>query len=798
MNNDTNCKPILIACFLSLCIINAKAQTTGVNNLDGKLKAYGVKNLTPVLFVHFDKNVYTGNENVWFTGYLFGADYSRYSLLSLVLVKDDDRSVILENKFLVKNGLSFGKTTIPDSLAPGNYSFIATTNRLRNGLPEVVFTQPVTIKSSEAPIINASLNPVDTGANKTMQKVMLLVSFTGTAKPLASVPGSYYVGNAANPVLWGYFSTKAGQYIFEVPSRLFSQGNNTLHVPISYKGQNVELSIDLPTKEGYASVAFYPEGGNMVSGIPGVVGFEVRNSKAVAISATAFLYEGTKIIDTLQSNSYGLGKFTLTPTAGSNYYVKLYNLNKADTAYQLPKAIATGPALSISHTVVNDTLAVTIRDSRKEKLYLIGHNYKQVFFAQPVDMTAGIKHIKFIIKDIPKGLAQLTLTDSTGRPFAERSMFAHFDKRIPVSIATDKSEYKTREKVNVKIRLDSPLPDSGFVSVACVQESRLSINKKNDIESYFYLKNDLGNLPARDTYIDNTEADRNFLENILLIKGWSRYKWTDVLKAGPQDTVLNYQDLAFKGRVTEAGDKLNFNGPATETVPDAPVTLTALRNPAILIKTDKMGNFALSHTDLLTDSNKQAEFVAVATNPKKFRIHLSDPYSDVNELLAWKLLPINVNDRSQQNTAELALPQKDHAINLKEVKIKGDHDDDGIFAALGRGQTLEFGDTWLETGVKEGLISVGFRKDYVIIGRATYMLSLTGINAPREFYRDNQVTGVPDYQSTLYWKHLAGISSIKNAELSFNTGDITGNFRIVVQGVTTGDVTYGEAAFTVK
>ena len=155
-----NCKPILIALFLPLCIINAKAQTTGVNNLDDKLKAYGIKTHTPVLFVHFDKNVYAGNENVWFTGYLFGADYSRYNLLSLALVKDDDRSVILENKFLVKNGLSFGKATIPDSLAPGNYSFIATTNRLKNGLARSgCYPCPLPLNRAEAPTYSASLRP---------------------------------------------------------------------------------------------------------------------------------------------------------------------------------------------------------------------------------------------------------------------------------------------------------------------------------------------------------------------------------------------------------------------------------------------------------------------------------------------------------------------------------------------------------------------------------------------------------------------------------------------------------------
>ena len=98
-----------------------------------------------------------------------------------------------------------------------------------------------------------------------------------------------------------------------------------------------------------------------------------------------------------------LGRRSLLPKADSRYYVKLYTpKNKVDTTYQLPQAITGGPALSISHAVVNDTLSVTIKDNQKEKLFLIGHNYKQLFFAQPVDMTTSVKRIRFVLKDIKK------------------------------------------------------------------------------------------------------------------------------------------------------------------------------------------------------------------------------------------------------------------------------------------------------------------------------------------------------------------------------------------------------------
>ncbi len=760
---------------------------TNIDSLNHKINLYGIKNQSPALFLHFDKNVYTNNENVWFTAYMLNvADYKLYNILSVELVKNDDRSVILENKFMLKGGLAFGNTIIPDSLSPGNYSFIATTNRLKNGQPEVVFMQPVTIKTADQAGYIASLNPVDTSINSTQQKVMLLVSFVNTAKPPSSVPATYYVGNAAHPVLRGFIKTKSGQYVFNIPSKLLSDGNNMLHVQVQYKGETKELSIVLPAIQKPAIAAFYPEGGNLVTNIQSTIGWEVKSTAGAPLKVSALLYEDRKIIDTLSTNSYGLGKFTLTPKADNSYYVKLYGVNKKDTLYKLPAALTQGPAISLTNALVNDTLTVNLKDNQKEKLYLVGHNYKQVFFATPVAMTIANKTVRFIIKDIPKGLTQLTVTDSTGRLFAERTFFAHYDRKAQLQIVTDKNEYAPRQKVNVKIKLNTSMPDSGFVSVACVQENRIELKKKNDIESYFYLKNDLGDLPVRETYLANTEADKQFLENILLIKGWSRYTWTDMLKTQPKDTVFRYAELAFKGRVTQFEKPLN-----------ARVDLVNMHNPINLVATGKTGFFTLTNNDLLVDSGKKAVFIVKAPDPRVYTLRLADPYTDVNELIAGELEPRNYSLSGQQSTQDMRLADNEHAINLKEVKINDNSDDSFYDTAGGDDQS---GHTYTITrierfqGRKEAVI-----KTYYTYAPAQYMLQLNGINKAQEFYLPDYSKNPAEqqYLSTLYWKHLVKISSVRNAELSFYTGDIAGRFKIVIQGITGDDVTYGETTFNV-
>jgi len=184
-------------------------------------------------------------------------------------------------------------------------------------------------------------------------------------------------------------------------------------------------------------------------------------------------------------------------------------------------------------------------------------------------------------------------------------------------------------------------------------------------------------------------------------------------------------------------------------------------------------------------------------NPKDYGIHLADPYTDINELLAGQLEPKDYSTIEQQNSHDMELADNERAIHLKEVKINGNNDDSFYDVSGKKGVQIELGVQFM---IPKRLGNNFFMQNYMpIIGLTTYILRFNGINGAQEFYPADYSKKLEEkqYLSTLYWKHLVKISSVKDAELSFYTGDITGKFKIVIQGITGNDVTYGETTFNV-
>ncbi len=784
------------------------------DSLANKLELYGHKTQSPILFIHFDKNIYTNNENVWFTAYfLHISDKKAYKVLSVALVREDDHLMAFNEKFMVNNGLAFGNTVIPDSTAAGNYSFIAYGNRLLNGKPDVLFTQSITIKRNAQSGYVASLSPLDTLLAHAQQKVMLTVLNTDLKKKAPRTEVSYYLGNNAHPVVKGDVKiTPVGQYLFDIPSAMLRQGENRLHVRVRQADEVKDLNIDLPAQPAPFIVGFFPEGGNLVSGLKNVVAWEVKSHSGQGLAAGAILYEDKTIIDTIHTNSYGLGKFSLTPKANAVYRVKLVGLNKKDSLYNLPAAVSHIPVMSVPAAVAGNLLSIEFYTDKPQLVYLNLHNYARLFSSTPISLQLGEKKISVLLDDMPKGLTQATITDSLGRPLAERLFFAHYDKRPNLQIRTDKASYQSREKITLSLKLDNAsLPDSGLVSIACIQENRLSANNKNDIESYFYLKSQLGDLPVRESYMG--KADNSFLEDILLIKGWRRYTWLDMLKTTPADTMDKSSDLIFKGLVTRNGSKIR-----------EPVEVVNASGPLQLIPTDSAGNFTLDAEKLLIQRNKKLNiFVNKDVKQETFLVRLVDPYLATSEKLINELVFPDRNLPQQLNTQLLQMTGIQRAINLKEVKIEGKKDNLSYGQGYRRGPNA-CGDYVCRYQILNCAYHSGEPDNFQPIKGTRYFIDdqspqtlvysgctielkkqdamntlPTGIYAAQEFYPSDlsQPNSPPEYMSTLYWKYLAKVTSSNTAEFSFYSNDITGRFKIVVQGLTTRDMVYGEQTFEV-
>ncbi|RZL53055.1 MAG: hypothetical protein EOO93_21415, partial [Pedobacter sp.] len=109
-------KNLFAALIIIFFSIKLNAQVNKVDSIANVLERFSLQNKSSTLFIHFDKNVYTNNDQVWFTGYLLKTitDISNYNTLYLSLVNNADSAVVLQQKFLIDDGFVLGSLTLPD------------------------------------------------------------------------------------------------------------------------------------------------------------------------------------------------------------------------------------------------------------------------------------------------------------------------------------------------------------------------------------------------------------------------------------------------------------------------------------------------------------------------------------------------------------------------------------------------------------------------------------------------------------------------------------------------------------
>ncbi|RYE20851.1 MAG: hypothetical protein EOP45_10415 [Sphingobacteriaceae bacterium] len=227
------------------------------------------------------------------------------------------------------------------------------------------------------------------------------------------------------------------------------------------------------------------------------------------------------------------------------------------------------------------------------------------------------------------------------------------------------------EKVHLKLKLQGTDTSKvkGLVSVACIQDNRLELKKLNDIESYFYLKHDLGDLPLKENYLGNTNADKNYLENVLLVKGWRNYTWPELLEAKGKDTIGITSSPVFAGQVSN-GNKLIKKPKFVVIVSDS---------LSHIINTTAEGNFEITNNYLIAEQDKKVRFMINSTSSDSYELNLTDPYTAIHNTLAQHYNPQNFELAAYtQNTETVNMKGFERAIRLKGVTILA-HKDNSLY-----------------------------------------------------------------------------------------------------------------------
>ncbi len=797
--------------FFIFSFSKSKAQETGLDSIASNLHHYGLRHNTSKLFIHFDKNVYTNNDKVWFTGYLLTSvlDVNQYNTLYLSLINNQDSTIVLQQKFLINEGFCFGSLILPDSLQSSDYSFVANTNIKVNGKPDGEFIQPITIRSTTTNPLVATLSIFKSYDEQTKNGTALLKAISSDNHFVPDAEIKYIIGRTNQTLQKGSAkSSVIGELMINYPADKVNAENNLLTVSIKKGNETRYVKINLPIlKSKKYKVQFYPEGGHLVNGLLCRVGFEIKDEEGTSIKARAILFENKIAKDTIATNLNGLGSFFIIPVANQQYTVKLLQEDLEDVVYNLPRALTDGVTIKVGEAVVANELLAKLEGSSNMKIHVLVHNFDQIFLQSSLHLTGQhAQNVRFKLDSIPVGLQTLTILDSLYKPLAERIFFAHYNQVSHMEIKVDKEAYHAREKINLKLKIigkDNELIP-GLVSVACVQGNRFTLKHNLNIIDYAYLQYHLGMLPSHTQQLKYSDPD--YLNAVLLVKGWRKYLWPAEKQNMPDlNTLTSNYDLT--GIITR-------NKKALKT--SMGLNIFSDKNIFIL-NTDSTGHFSIPYSNILSSTSGKAWLNLSNKNYFQYEVKVNDPLEEIKKYVVSKTYDPVFNKTSVLNKENESF-NPGGGINLKEVTVtvkdkeRLEFEKNGYANKCGdyvcRYNILNCENHWHDRENKAPVKGKIYRRSgengtifytgCLVQEIPPNITLLKTINLPKEFYiADVDNKNEPINFPTVYWNYQFGINNAETP-LTFNAGDLTGRFKIIVQGLSRNGIVYGEKEILIK
>ncbi len=395
---------------------------------------------------------------------------------------------------------------------------------------------------------------------------------------------------------------------------------------------------------------FFPEGGNLVNGLPSVVAFKINDNYGKGVDANGVIVDQSN--DTVlhfQTSHFGMGKFMLTPEPGKNYYAIISFSDKSSLVKDLPKAYSNGMVMQLEDEGSDVKISVASSGQPSSEIYLIAQNNRIVVASQSARTENG--NAVFLIKknDLKDGLCQITLFNENRQPVCERLYFKRPTKKLLIEAKADKSVYKKRIPVNISLSTsdESSKLLAGNLSVSVYRMDSLHQPGHKDIFSYLWLGSELkGYIEDPDFYLKRDNAETNdALDNLLLTQGWRRFDWKNVSKAPSFTYIPENQGHLITGKITnETTGKPAEDVLVYLSVPGRRVQVYGCRSDAQGLVHFNMDNF-FGPSQVVLQTNTTEDTI--------YRLQIFSPFSD--EYAGGELPRLTVSEESGDELAQANL-----------------------------------------------------------------------------------------------------------------------------------------------
>ena len=587
---------LLFICFSHAAF--SQQDTTILNNIISKTKK--LTELYPIekVYLHFDKPYYSVADTIWFKAYLT-AEQNMPSTLSKIVyvdVMNSQDSLVQSLKFPVTNSVAFGNLPIdPINFKQGNYYVRAYTLWMINFNPNYFFSKTIPIGQAIDKELLTYFTYTTTQDDKG-QTISAKIQYKNADNiPYANKSVTWRVESDYDVVSKGKGTTDQNG-ILNVsisPKKNVVITKGTLITDLNTVDKDLLSSVfPLKPKAGENDLQFFPEGGDIIKGIPTQVAFKAvkPNGLGVDLTGTITDNDGNQVSE-ITSTHLGMGSFFINADGTKSYKANVKFKDGTSKSYNIPKAVESGISVQVTNSTKSDiNLKLVANDSyflqnKGKPHFIVAQSGNIIYYAAQTLLQSQVTATKIPKNKFPSGIVQITLFSSTGEPISERLTFVHHKDALNLAIQTDLPSYKPRQKVKMTVLAkDSLQKIAGNFSVSVVDEQKVPVDENGEttILSSLLLSADLQGYIEKPNYYFNKLSDKKTadLDILMLTQGYRRFSYKDVLlNKYPAVSYLPEQGMNITGTLRDRTGMPVRKAPLRLTVPGRTFSAEAITNP---------------------------------------------------------------------------------------------------------------------------------------------------------------------------------------------------------------------------
>ncbi len=784
----------LLLAGLVLLTLASMTLITGSNSLIRRLEMkLGNFNRTipeDRIYVHTDKGMYKPGESIWFTTYVRQGEDLKPSKKSEIIHLEliNPRGNTEEKVHLIcKAGIGTGEVALSPGLAGGLYKLRAKTQWQKNDENAYIFEKDIQVMKPVLPRLKMKMDFLKKAHGPGSVVVAKLKTETLSNEPLRDSAIAYTVNVGGKELISEQASTDQkgeASVKFSLPKNL-STRDVTLNMIMQYDGQPESISRTVPVVLADLRLEFYPEGGDMVSGLPARVAFQALNVFGKPADVSGKIYDqNNRPVATFESFHQGMGAFDLPVDQGASYYAEITEPAGITEQFKLPAALDKGAVLSIAEQS-KDQLSLTIHSTLDEEVSLIGQVRSFVYYKEAVKLSSGKNTINIPLAEFPQGVAQFTLFDSKGIERAERLVYLDKEQYLDIAISTDKEQYYPREKVKMSINVkdERGMGMPADVSLAVVDDKLISYtdDRQGNILAQLMLEQDVkGEIEEPNFYFDKNEPKASKARDYLMMtRGWRRFSWQKILD---MDSVSAPHPSE---RAIVAGVFKTYSNVA---IPSANIHIVVEGDSIRRAATNSDGKFYISNLDL----SLATEFHITADGQPDTKYKVTS-YGENLEIYAGGA-PVAMMGRAggvrrknmRMEAAEAAPMQVEMQMDAAAM------DDSPPVVEEVMEDEMEAAEPVMLAEPADGDFANGMEADAELKKRIAPRPggggAVVNYQRVREFPsivydESNKADKRSDFRSTVFWKGRLELDKSGKAEIEFYNGDLVSSFRAVAEGM---------------